>query len=243
MSYPEQPYKIASITGADVVPIDSLTPWPSNPRRGRIKLIRESLLANGQYRPIVVWTQGNVVLAGNHTMKAASELGGTHIARTLVDCDRATAARIVAVDNKASDLAEYDTGELVMLLEEVKKSSKSLEGTGFVQADFDLLNAVGGTPGTAAWKGMPEFKQPDATGKDAIVVHFVGPGDRERFAEVIGRPSITPSTRAIWYPVEENVDRSTIRYASGEISEQLLPPETDVPQAELAPLAREEAPF
>src|SRR6266545_1812765 len=37
-----------------VVPIGSLAPFHKNPRRGDLPLLRESLRANGQYRPVVV---------------------------------------------------------------------------------------------------------------------------------------------------------------------------------------------
>jgi len=231
---PHQPYQIAEHLQPCVVRIDSLTPWPANPRRGRVKLIRESLLSNGQYRPIVVWTEGNVVLAGNHTLKAAQELGGTHIARTVVDCDRATAARIVAVDNKASDLAEYDTGELVMLLTEIKKSDPTLAGSGFVQSDFDLF-AGATSESSAAWSGMPEFKQENKTGFQSVVVHFASPADRDAFAELVEQP-MTDKTRAMWYPTAAISERTRMRYADGSVQEPMFPPEADVAQAELDPV-------
>ena len=56
------------------VSIDELKPYPSNPRRGNIKLIAESLSEYGQYKPIIVNKLNNEILVGNHTHAAARNL-------------------------------------------------------------------------------------------------------------------------------------------------------------------------
>lgn len=114
------------------VPVDGLVPYARNPRRGNTDLIAESLTHHGQYRPIVVRAHTNEVLAGNHTLAAAKQLGWTQIAATFVDCTDDQAARIVLVDNRANDVADYDDAELAALLQEVG----DLAGTGF---DEDAL--------------------------------------------------------------------------------------------------------
>jgi ParB-like chromosome segregation protein Spo0J len=118
-------------------PLDSLKPYPRNPRRGDLGAIRESLKAHGQYRPIVVNRRNHEVLAGNHTYAAAASLGWTEIAVTWVDVDEDTAARIALVDNRASDLATWDDQLLADLLGDLP----DLSGTGFTQADLDQLLA------------------------------------------------------------------------------------------------------
>lgn len=118
-----------------VVPIDGLRHYGANPRRGDVTAIAESLLANGQYKPIVVRTGTMEVLAGNHTLKAAKELGWDRVAVTFVDVDDEQAARIVLVDNRTNDLATYDDSELVALLQGLP----TLDGTGFDQAALDEL--------------------------------------------------------------------------------------------------------
>jgi DNA modification methylase len=117
------------------VPIDSLRPYGRNPRRGDLAAIRESLDAHGQYRPIVARKGTGEVLAGNHTLAAALELGWTSIAATFVDVDDDQAARIVLVDNRTSDLGGYDDGALTSLL----RSLPDLAGTAWAQADLDKL--------------------------------------------------------------------------------------------------------
>jgi len=128
---------------AQTVAIDDLTPFPGNPRRGSVAVIKESLEQNGQYRPIVVRRQTMEVLAGNHTLQAAKELGWKQIAVTLISCDDEQAKRIVLVDNRTNDLATYDESELVALLTELP----SLEGTGYDQEALDdLLDSLSPAP-------------------------------------------------------------------------------------------------
>lgn len=117
------------------VSIDVPEPYERNPRRGNVDQVAESLRVNGQYRPIVVNRRDNRILAGNHTWRAARQLGWTHIAVTWVDVDDAAARRIVLVDNRASDLADYDDRLLAELLADVE----DLAGTGYNPYDIDEL--------------------------------------------------------------------------------------------------------
>jgi ParB-like nuclease family protein len=100
-----------------------------------VEAIKASLRAHGQYRPIVVNRPTMQVLAGNHTLEAAKQLGWKEIAATFVDVDDEQARRIVLVDNRTNDLADYDPQALVDLLEELP----DLEGSGYDQADLDAL--------------------------------------------------------------------------------------------------------
>jgi ParB-like chromosome segregation protein Spo0J len=128
-----------------LVPVTGLRPYQRNPRNGDTDLIVDSLRQNGQYRPIVVRDTGEV-LAGNHTLAAALELGWTHIAATSVTVTDEQAARIVLVDNRANDRARYDDALLADLLTELP----DLAGTGYDGDDLkkllDGLDTAGDTP-------------------------------------------------------------------------------------------------
>lgn len=134
------------------MPVADLRPYRGNPRRGNIDAIAASLAAHGQYRPIVV-NEGTKtghpfeVLAGNHTLAAARKLGLDELLVSVVDVDDVTAAKIVAVDNRTNDLAEYDEAALLALLEELP----DLDGTGYDLDDLDALvkDADEGAPGAA----------------------------------------------------------------------------------------------
>lgn len=122
------------------VPIDSVTPHPTNPRRGDVAAIAKSLETNGQYKPIICRTGDRTILAGNHTYAAALRLGWTEIAASFVDVDDQEAMRILLADNRHSDLATYDDFALADLLVEVQATDIGLEGTGWTDPDLaDLL--------------------------------------------------------------------------------------------------------
>jgi ParB-like chromosome segregation protein Spo0J len=124
------------------VPVSGLVPYGDNPRRGNIDVIIESLARHGQYRPIVVRAKTFEVLAGNHTLAAAKELGWSEIAATFVDVSDDEAARIVLVDNRAADLGTYDDEVLAQLL----SSLPDLDGTGFDAEDLATLLALQDPP-------------------------------------------------------------------------------------------------
>lgn len=125
------------------VPIDQLIPFDGNARRGDVSRIAESLRVNGQYKPIVVnrgsveGTVRNEVLAGNHTLAAARQLGWSKLAVVYVDVGRDAALRIMLADNRTNDLAGYDDEALLALLREVGEDG--WDGTAFDIDDFAAL--------------------------------------------------------------------------------------------------------
>lgn len=123
-----------------IVNISELKQRKKNARRGDVSLIKESLEVNGQYRPIVVNKKTGEVLAGNHTLRAAKLLGWEKIAATYVEADEDQAARIVLIDNRANDVADYDD----LLLSALLKEFGDLAGTGYTEKDLnELLQSLG----------------------------------------------------------------------------------------------------
>jgi hypothetical protein len=149
------------------VPLDELTPFPGNAKRGDVPTILASLRRTGQYRSLVVREIPNgprIVLAGNHTMQAfethgAGDCGETVTVGTstrpcgvcqneatwepgarceIVACDDDTARRINLVDNRSAELGDYDRDALTELLAEV---GEDYGGTGYTEADHRLLTA------------------------------------------------------------------------------------------------------
>lgn len=123
--------------------VGDLRTYHRNPRRGNTVVIAQSLTVNGQYRPIVVNAgthtgRPNEVLAGNHTLMAARDLGWSSVAAVTVDVDEDQAARIVAADNRTADLGEYDDRLLLELLADLP----DLDGTGYDEGDLADLERV-----------------------------------------------------------------------------------------------------
>lgn len=122
------------------VPVGDLRTYHRNPRKGNTAVIAQSLTVNGMYRPVCVnrgthTGRPDEVLAGNHTLMAARDLGWDTIAVTYIDVDDDQAARIVAVDNRSADLATYDDRLLLELLADLP----DLDGTGYDPGDIEDL--------------------------------------------------------------------------------------------------------
>lgn len=117
------------------VPVDALVEYPGNPRTSDVDGIARSLQINGQFRPILVRRETREILGGNHTWKAAKQLGWDTIQATYIEgVTDAQAARIVLADNRYSDLASYSVPDLTALLD----SLPTLEGTGC--DTYELVN-------------------------------------------------------------------------------------------------------
>jgi ParB-like chromosome segregation protein Spo0J len=121
-------------------------------------MIAESLRANGLYKPLVVQKSTNHVLTGNHTLRAARDLGYEEINVVFADVDDATARRIVLVDNKSADSASYDVDDLAALLAKVE----DFAGTGYSSDDMARLS-------TDLPEGFPVL-DPDAPGREPKTV-------------------------------------------------------------------------
>ena len=120
-------------------PIDDLHTLPGNPRRGDIAAVARSLERFGQRKPVVAQHADGTIIAGNHTWKAAQQLGWRDIAAVAYDCDDETALRILIADNRATDLATYNDNELRAILEELANTDAGLDGTLFDQDDLQHL--------------------------------------------------------------------------------------------------------
>lgn len=160
------------------VPVIDLKPHPKNPRVGNVDVIAESLETYGQYRPIIVNSRNNTIVAGHHTWLAAKKLEWPDVSVAWVDIDEPTHVKIMLMDNKSSDAGEYDDSVLAELL----ASLPTIEGTGYtdievgdILKDFDVdqivrdVNAVvaGEETITDQWQqsqtfdGTPMGEEPD----------------------------------------------------------------------------------
>lgn len=138
----EEPLE-ASVGDVETVSVTEVLNHPYNPREGDLGAIIESLSTMGQYRPIVANRRTKHVLSGNHTLLAAVQLGWEKIAVHWIDVDDEQEIKILIVDNRTSDLATYDSGELNKLL-----TSTTIKGTGFSAEDVtEILSGGRSKPG------------------------------------------------------------------------------------------------
>jgi ParB-like nuclease domain len=126
------------------VPVQQLTRYPGNARRGNIDEIRASVRRHGQYRAVVARDTGKnglIVLAGNHTTDALEAEGHKTVRCEIITCTDQEAKRIVVADNKLSDLAGNDNSLLAQLLADI---GEDLGGTGYHDAEVTEIMRVGG---------------------------------------------------------------------------------------------------
>lgn len=117
--------------------VSEIKPHPSNARRGDLAAISASIKANGFYGSLVVNKRTSHILAGNHRYLAAVDLGFETVPVTWVDVDAAQELRILAADNRTSELGTFDHDLLDSLLESI---GDDLVGTGYELPDFDDLS-------------------------------------------------------------------------------------------------------
>jgi len=123
----------------ELVPVAALRSHPKNPRKGNVAAIVESIKANQFYGACLVQRSTGNILAGNHRWVAAKECGLAAIPVLWIDCDDAEALRILLVDNRTNDLAEYDEARLADVLKDIQMDAGMLDGTGFTLEAFDDL--------------------------------------------------------------------------------------------------------
>ena len=124
-----------------LVDVDTLSELPGNPRRGDVEAVKRSYERFGQRKPIVARRDGKdtIVVAGNHQLRAAKELGWEQIAVVFADDLSDDEARGYALaDNRVGDLGGYDDADLLALLEQVD----DLTPTGYTDADVDDLRRL-----------------------------------------------------------------------------------------------------
>lgn len=122
-------------------PVAQLEELPGNPRKGDVPAIVRSYQMFGQRKPIVARKQGEggIVLAGNHQLKAARELGWDQIAVVWVDDDDITAAAFSLADNRTGELGTYDDELLALMVGNVASDLELLAATGYSEKDVAAL--------------------------------------------------------------------------------------------------------
>lgn len=141
-------HRIAPALQHMATPIDQLIPDPVNARlhpERNMESIKQSLLAYGQVKPIVVRKQTMVVVAGNGTLAAAKELGWPDVAAVLVDhFDDAAAAGYGLADNRTAELAKWDF-EIVAKIDKMLLEAGH-NSIGWSDDELEVLRAAEWTP-------------------------------------------------------------------------------------------------
>jgi len=142
------------------VPIDSVREDPDNARlhdRRNLETIAASLGEFGQVKPIVV--RRGIVVAGNGTLVAARDLlGWGEIDITEPDLSDAQAKAYAILDNRTSDLSEFDDAALALAIESLAEYGVDFD-LGFSDDEVEALldkvarSSTAGTTGGEATGG------------------------------------------------------------------------------------------
>lgn len=147
------------------VPLETLVPYPGNPRQGDVGMLTELLRHHGQLRPVVASRRTRHILAGNHVTQAAEQLGWATVWVAWVDVDDAGEKRILIADNRTSDLAAYDMTALGQAVASL--GADAMDGTGFTLDDLnDIISGrpLREAPRTAgAWVKVGKIKAKTST--------------------------------------------------------------------------------
>jgi DNA modification methylase len=140
-----------------LVPIDSVTRWPNNPRRGDVAAITASLQRFGQQRPVLVQKSSGQVVAGNHTRDAMLVLGWTHMAAVDTELDDVEAKSFLLADNQINDRAQNDPDALGAMLRELAALGAISPALGFDSETLDRFLVTIGDESTVDDVGpLPE---------------------------------------------------------------------------------------
>ena len=120
-----------------LVPLRDLHQHPGNPNNADMDLIRESILLNGYYAPIII-DQAGQILAGNHRYAVMAELGEPAIPAIRIDPDTVVGKRILLVDNESTRKGWDDPALRLSLLREIADANlpTAILGTGYSEAEW-----------------------------------------------------------------------------------------------------------
>lgn len=125
----------------EFVKVGDIQEHPSNPRRGDVDLIEQSIGKHGMYGACIVQRSTGFILIGNHTYRACRQRGAAVVPVQFIDVDDTEALAIMIGDNQISDLADTDAESLRQIFDQL--NADDLEATGF---EMDAAGDVYGLP-------------------------------------------------------------------------------------------------
>lgn len=135
---------------AELIDIDSVQPFPGNPKKGDVEGIAASLGEYGQWRPLLIQAATRYIVAGNNTWRAAKlgplDAAGirhpwTAISAIVVDVDDSRAKQINLADNRWAERGETDQDALATWLKELTDAGANTDAMGYGSEDLDKLLA------------------------------------------------------------------------------------------------------
>ena len=131
---------------AMLVALSALHEDPRNARRHserNIEVIRASMDAWGQDQPCVCLANGRVII-GNGRLRAAKELGWTHLAVVRSELNERAAILRALADNKSAELGAWDFDILRSDFEEIDGGDLNVDLSGFDAEEIESIATYAG---------------------------------------------------------------------------------------------------
>jgi ParB-like chromosome segregation protein Spo0J len=191
----DQEFQMVELDGVT----DRLKEHPKNPKQGAMAAIHESINVNGFYGAVVAQSSTGYILAGNHRYRAAVQQKAKEIPVFWVDVDDETAERILAVDNRSSDLGTYDEEALQALLDGLP----TLEGTGY---GLDVVEEQENTPAPIpAPPGPSDIPEDSHESQWGVVVMCNSEAHQAKLYKAIQKEIDNAAGRSAWKNAELRV--------------------------------------
>lgn len=225
-----------------LTPIDDIDHLVNNPRKGDVDAIAGSYDEFEQTKPIVLVEKDGqkTVIAGNHQLMAAKQLGWTHIAAVIAPWDDKKAIAYALVDNRTSELGSIDDdllyGMLSEVIDDMPEYFESLGWDDFEMASLEplLTDDMPEFPPSQGWQPPELVSKSDDDemhwdGDEASVKKLVTEGSTS--AGVSGSKNAivqytlvfdTPQQQSAWYTFLRWVKPRTHRYPGETTAAQLI---------------------
>jgi ParB-like chromosome segregation protein Spo0J len=133
---------------AEWVAVDSLKPWPGNPRKNAeaVAKVARSIKRFGFGSPIVARREDREVISGHTRLLAARRLGMAEVPVRWLDLDAESAHKMAVADNRLAEEANWDRDALAGLLSDWEHDT-DLAALGFEEAEIAKLIEGAGTAG------------------------------------------------------------------------------------------------
>lgn len=201
------------------VPVDDLPDHPSNPRDHDLPDLIDSVLRFGFTSPPMIDGRTGLLAEGHGRKKATIALrdGGeappegvvveegtwyVPVVHGWASTDDAEAEAYLLAGNQGGG---WQNDVLAKLLEDLTATDLGLAGTGFSQAEVDLVfsELAISAPLPAQdpddeWAGMPDFSSKDLGSKWRLKVHFPTEEAYNDFLKMLGNPTVRQAS--IWWP-------------------------------------------
>lgn len=135
----------------------------------------------------------------------------------VLDVNDEEAALILATHDPLATMAKADAEKLDALLRDIQTAAPAVQA---MLADVAAKAGLYPVDPLAEWEGMPEFVPEDAFGAvNSITIHFAAWEDYDRFVALVAQPAMTHSTRYIWFPAKDRVDRMATVFVDGDTAD------------------------